>query len=66
MAVWKRARITDVATRAGVGVGIVPRMLNGSPQVRESTRARFLEIIEQVRYRPSLAAINAVPERAPP
>ena len=56
MAVSRRVRITDVATRAGVGVGTVSRVLNGSPQVRESTRARVLEAIEQTRYRPSRLA----------
>ena len=56
MAVSKRVRITDVAARAGVGVGTVSRVLNGSPQVRESTRTRVLEVIEQIRYRPSRLA----------
>ena len=58
MAVSKRVRITDVAARAGVGVGTVSRVLNGSPQVRESTRARVLEVIEQIRYRPSRLAAD--------
>lgn len=58
MAVSKRVRITDVAARAGVGVGTVSRVLNGSPQVRESTRARVLETIEQIRYRPSRLAAD--------
>jgi alkanesulfonate monooxygenase SsuD/methylene tetrahydromethanopterin reductase-like flavin-dependent oxidoreductase (luciferase family) len=31
--------IADVAKRAGVGLGTVSRVLNGSPQVREATRA---------------------------
>ena len=56
MAVWRRLRSTDVAAQADVGVGTVSPMLNGSPQVRESTRARVLETIEQVRYRPSRPA----------
>lgn len=58
MAVSNRVRITDVAARAGVGVGTVSRVLNGSPQVRESTRFRVLETIEQVRYRPSRLAAD--------
>ena len=85
MAVWKRVRITDVAARAGDDVGTVSHMMNGSPQVRESTRARVLEAIEQVVISPRLslevvarrstsaspravamAAVSAVPERAPP
>ncbi len=58
MAASRRVRITDVAARAGVGVGTVSRVLNGSPQVRESTRARVLEAIEQIRYRPSRLAAD--------
>lgn len=58
MAVWKRVRISDVAARAGVDVGIVSHMMNGSPQVRESTRARVLEAIEQIGYRPSRLAAD--------
>jgi DNA-binding LacI/PurR family transcriptional regulator len=45
--------ITDVARRAGVGLGTVSRVLNDSPQVRDSTRARVLEAIEQLGYRPN-------------
>jgi len=58
MAVSKRVRMTDVAAQAGVGVGTVSRVLNGSPQDRESTRARVLEAIEQTRYRPSRLAAD--------
>lgn len=56
MAVSKRVRIADVAMRAGVGVGTVSRVLNGSPHVREATRQRILEAIEQTSYRPSRLA----------
>lgn len=58
MTVWRRLRITDVAAQSGVGVGTVSQMLNGSPQVRESTRARVLETIGQIRYRPSRPAAD--------
>lgn len=56
MASSKRVRIADVAARAGVGVGTVSRVLNGSPQVRESTRHRVLEAINQTGFRPSRLA----------
>jgi len=56
MAIPKRVRIADVAVRAGVGVGTVSRVLNGSPQVRESTRRRVLEAISQTGFRPSRLA----------
>ena len=56
MAVAKRVRIADVAMRAGVGVGTVSRVLNGSPHVREATRKRVLDAIGQANYRPSRLA----------
>src|SRR6201986_660817 len=56
MAVSKRVRIADVAMRAGVGVGTVSRVLNGSPHVREATPRRILGAIEQRSYRPSRLA----------
>jgi len=45
--------IYDVAKRAGVGIGTVSRVLNGSPHVREETRRRVLAAIEELNYRPS-------------
>src|ERR1700742_2823504 len=56
MTVSKRVRIADVAMRAGVGVGTVSRVLNGSPHVREATRQRVLDAIDQTSYRPSRLA----------
>ena len=48
--------IAAVATRAGVGVGTVSRVINGSPHVRDSTRRRVLEVIDGLNYRPSRLA----------
>jgi len=45
--------MADVAERAGVGIGTVSRVLNDSPQVRPETRARVLEAMEDLGYRPS-------------
>jgi DNA-binding LacI/PurR family transcriptional regulator len=45
--------IRDVAKRAGVGVGTVSRVLNGSPFVSESTRQKVLLAIEKLNYAPS-------------
>lgn len=45
--------IADVAKQAGVGLGTVSRVLNGSSQVRPTTRARVLEAIETLGYRPN-------------
>ena len=45
--------IADVAARAGVGASTVSRVLNDSPRVSEATRARVLEAIEVLDYRPN-------------
>jgi DNA-binding LacI/PurR family transcriptional regulator len=45
--------ISDVAARAGVGAGTVSRVLNGSPQVSETTRERVLATIDELGYRPN-------------
>ncbi len=48
--------IKDVAKRAGVGVGTVSRVLNGSPQVRPETREKILAVIKELGFSPNLAA----------
>ena len=48
--------ISDVAAKAGVGVGTVSRVLNNSPLVSDRTRAHVLEVIDQMDYRPSALA----------
>ncbi len=45
--------IADVAAYAGVGAGTVSRVLNNSPRVSAETRARVLNAIEVLDYRPS-------------
>lgn len=45
--------IADVAKHAGVGLGTVSRVLNGSPKVAEATRARVEAAIEDLGYRPN-------------
>ena len=52
------ATISDVAARAGVGVGTVSRVLNGRTNVRPLTRAKVLDAIEALEYRPSTLARN--------
>jgi LacI family transcriptional regulator/LacI family repressor for deo operon, udp, cdd, tsx, nupC, and nupG len=51
-------RIADVAAQAGVGVATVSRVLNGSGKVSEDTRARVLDVIRALDYRPSSVARN--------
>ena len=48
--------IARVAEEAGVGVGTVSRVLNGSPAVSKDTRRRVLEAIATLDYQPSPAA----------
>jgi LacI family transcriptional regulator len=50
------ATILDVATRAGVGVGTVSRVLNDSRHVSDLTRARVQAVIDELGYRPSSVA----------
>jgi LacI family transcriptional regulator len=52
------ATISDVAARAGVGVGTVSRVLNGRSNVRPATRAKVLDAIAALQYRPSPLARN--------
>jgi DNA-binding LacI/PurR family transcriptional regulator len=56
----RRVTIADVAADAGVGVGTVSRVLNGSDQVRESTLRAVLDSIERLGYRPNHAATALV------
>jgi LacI family transcriptional regulator, galactose operon repressor len=48
--------IAKVAAEAGVGVGTVSRVLNGSPSVSEETRRRVLEAIDVLDYQPNAVA----------
>jgi LacI family transcriptional regulator len=56
----RRVTIADVAADAGVGVGTVSRVLNGSDQVRESTMRAVLDSIDRLGYRASHAAAALV------
>jgi DNA-binding LacI/PurR family transcriptional regulator len=47
------ATISEVAARAGVGIGTVSRVLNGSFQVRPATRDKVQAAIAELNYRPS-------------
>jgi LacI family transcriptional regulator len=48
--------ISDVAEKAGVGIGTVSRVLNGNPHVSEHTRRQVLEAIAALDFKPSSAA----------
>jgi len=50
------ASIRDVASRAGVAVGTVSRVINHAPGVAAETRCRVEEAIDQLDYRPNRQA----------
>ncbi len=54
----RTVNIAEVAAKVGVGVGTVSRVLNGSSQVRDSTREAVLEAMRELGYRPSRAAVS--------
>lgn len=56
--------IKDVARRAGVGIATVSRVLNDSPNVLPATRARVLDTIDELGYRPNQAARQLVTARS--
>ncbi|MDX1571482.1 MAG: LacI family DNA-binding transcriptional regulator [Xanthomonadales bacterium] len=51
-----RATIDDVATRAGVSIKTVSRVVNNEPNVREATRERVQAAIRELNYRPNASA----------
>jgi DNA-binding LacI/PurR family transcriptional regulator len=50
--------IAEVAAAAGVSVGTVSRVLNESPNVRDGTRSRVLDVMRRLNYRPSRLAAS--------
>lgn len=56
--------IRDVAKAAGVSYQTVSRVLNDSPSLRPETRARVLEVIDELGYRPNQAARALVTSRS--
>jgi DNA-binding LacI/PurR family transcriptional regulator len=56
--------IRDVAARAGLSPTTVSRVLNGDMTVREMNRARVLEVIAQLDYRPNRVASNLRRQKA--
>ena len=52
------ASIRDVAQKAGVGVGTVSRVINGSGYVAEDTRKKIESAIRELEYTPNELARN--------
>ena len=63
-AVSRRPSIRDVARLADVSYQTVSRVLNDHPSVRPETRQRILQVMEQLQYRPNLAARALVTSRS--
>ena len=63
-AAGRRPSIRDVARLADVSYQTVSRVLNDHPSVRPETRQRILEVMEQLQYRPNLAARALVTSRS--
>ena len=60
---WQRPSIYDVARRAGVSHMTVSRVLNDHPSLRETTRTRVLQAIDEMDYTPSSIARALVTRR---
>lgn len=54
--VGQKITIKDIAAKAGVGIGTVSRVLNNSPNVKDSTRNEVLRIAKELNYVPNGAA----------
>lgn len=52
----RRVKIYDVASRAGVSITTVSRVLHNSPAVKESTRKRVEKAIRELEYLPDASA----------
>ncbi len=56
--------IRDVAKAAGVSHQTVSRVLNDHPSIREATKERVLQVMEQLQYRPNRAARTLVTSKS--
>ena len=63
-AVPKQTTIRDVARVAGVGIGTISRVLNSSAQVSRETRARVLDAIRRLGFRPNAQARRILKRRS--
>jgi LacI family transcriptional regulator len=60
----KRASIHEVASRAGVSIKTVSRVLNREPYVTQQTRERVLKAVSDLAYRPNVFARSLASERS--
>lgn len=59
----QEATLLDVARRAGVSIKTVSRVVNREPHVRNSTRARVQQAIDELNYQPNVWARNLASRR---
>jgi LacI family transcriptional regulator len=59
-----RVTIHELAKLSGVSVGTVSRALNGYPDVGAATRARVMQLAEELDYTPNAAARTLVTQRS--
>jgi DNA-binding LacI/PurR family transcriptional regulator len=59
----RKTTIRDVAQAASVGIGTISRVLNSSSQVSRETRARVLEAIRRLGFRPNAQARRILKRR---
>lgn len=60
----KRTTMTDIAALSGVSYQTVSRVVNGMPDVADTTRERLLKIMSEVGYRPNVTARQLVSQRS--
>lgn len=58
-----RPNLRHVAAVAGVSHMTVSRVLSGHPNIKESTRQKVLEAVDELNYRPNIAARSLVTQR---
>ncbi len=58
------ASITDVAKKAGVGVGTVSRVISGKGYVSDKTKAKVLKAVRELNYVPNELARNLTQRRS--
>lgn len=60
----RQLTLNDVAKASGVSYQTVSRVINNHPNVANKTRARVLDVIERLGYRPNRAARSLVTRRS--
>ena len=56
--------LNDVAARCGVSYQTVSRVINGAPDVANTTRLRILKAVNDLGYRPNMTARHLVSRRS--